>query len=761
MSVNSLSKRSSSVAQEDLNAKPPLAGSFAHLPLPRGDESMLDVCADIIADADVGINGIDPNDLRSACLVCDDHGRDVKNFQETRPGAVRSRLSISLVAALALYTAEFAGVSPYGACNAALRSADRSKCKPYIRFIWFLMHALAKCEQYVGGNVYRGVKADLRSQYPRDREVTWFQFSSCTCDIEVEQSEQFLGSSGTRTLFSIELTTGRARVITKFSLAPSEAEVLLPPNSRFSVLGQLDAGNGLIIITLKELPSRDPIIDFGPVLTSASAAALPASNFKLVTLPTRAGKLLFVPKSGSSFAALAPVTIVAAVDWLSLLRDFRAAVSPEAIATIIYYRNMSFAAALCRECSDAEAAEANSTNAAHYAAASKTLYNIVACEGSPSSADTLSNLLAQAQLAVPQIEEAQSAAAAAKDFPKATELQLMRASIMRLASEADDVLKSKPSYPATASLLSFSLPLLRHTNKFGLSKTWVQRHFVLSGRRLYHADGDNGFPNSRDGTLAFVRSKPPLSKRHCLDLGGCTVAACSTVVDGQAFAFEIKFPLALPLPGFLHFLREGTSHPADDRAHKNVFLAAADDVTRQRCVRMIEAASESRYSSSLRDIASSVALTRGLLDTKSVSAVKAVLEALGVALDHPSLENLGFDLPSLKAADFDVTSFRAAGCDWSTIRTAGFSAAEARSAGCDLASAQAAGYGAPLLLDAYGYDVVKAAGVDLSSFILVSFTLCTCTHVYARTDFSPPRTLTSPSARWLQLVHDPASSQSR
>ena len=48
----------------------------------------------------------------------------------------------------------------------------------------------------------------------------------------------------------------------------------------------------------------------------------------------------FIPKSGSS----AP--IVAVVDWSSLLRDFRAAVSPEAIASIIYYRNMSFAAAL-------------------------------------------------------------------------------------------------------------------------------------------------------------------------------------------------------------------------------------------------------------------------------------------------------------------------------------------------------------------------------------------------------------------------------
>ena len=57
-------------------------------------------------------------------------------------------------------------------------------------------------------------------------------FSSSTCDIAVMQSEQFLGKTATRTLFSIEHTSGRARITTKLSLVPSEAEVLLPPNSR-------------------------------------------------------------------------------------------------------------------------------------------------------------------------------------------------------------------------------------------------------------------------------------------------------------------------------------------------------------------------------------------------------------------------------------------------------------------------------------------------------------------------------------------------
>ncbi len=276
--MNNVSKRSSSVGQEDLRIKPPLTGFFRSLAPPRGDESMLDVCSGIITAARAGLISIDADEFVGMCEMCDEHGRDVKQFQEKKAGAVPSRLSPALIAVLALYTAELCeGESPYSVCNGALRLADRSKCKPFVNFIWYLMHAMAKCDPYDGTNVFRGVKADLSADYPKDREMTWFQFSSCTCDIQVEQSEQFCGSSGARTLFSIELTTGRARVITKFSLVPSEAEVLLPPNSRFKVVSQLDAGNGLVIIQLKELPPKDPIIDFdslpsAPVVSHAAPA---------------------------------------------------------------------------------------------------------------------------------------------------------------------------------------------------------------------------------------------------------------------------------------------------------------------------------------------------------------------------------------------------------------------------------------------------------------------------------------------------------
>ena len=101
------------------------------------------------------------------------------------------------------------------------------------------------------------------------------------------------------------------------------------------------------------------------------------------------------------------------------------------------------------------------------------------------------------------------------------------------------------------------------------------------------------------------------------------------------------------------------------QAPKDVCLAAADDVTRQRCVRAIQAASAGSFSSSLQDIASAVALTRDLIGMQSLPAVNAVLAALGKAaakgLDANSLKDAGFDLSSLVKAGFDAAALKGAG----------------------------------------------------------------------------------------------------
>jgi hypothetical protein len=75
------------------------------------------------------------------------------------------------------------------------------------------------------------------------------------------ESEMFLGKSGTRTLFRIDNCT-RAVDIQKFSSFPTEAEVLLIPGAHLEVVDVGDMGNGLVIITLKQIPPPFDAIDF-------------------------------------------------------------------------------------------------------------------------------------------------------------------------------------------------------------------------------------------------------------------------------------------------------------------------------------------------------------------------------------------------------------------------------------------------------------------------------------------------------------------
>jgi hypothetical protein len=129
--------------------------------------------------------------------------------------------------------------------------------------------------------VYRGVKLDLRAQYPQGSTVTWWGFSSCTTAIGVLSNERFLGCTGTRTLFNIECHS--AKSIKSFSFYPEEEEVLLPPARQFQVMGCLDQGHGLHIIQLKEIQPKFPLIN--PVPQPSTVLPTPPIP-KTLTPPT-------------------------------------------------------------------------------------------------------------------------------------------------------------------------------------------------------------------------------------------------------------------------------------------------------------------------------------------------------------------------------------------------------------------------------------------------------------------------------------------
>ena len=49
----------------------------------------------------------------------------------------------------------------------------------------------------------------------------------------------YIVKSESHFIFSVKLTSGRAGGVAGLSMIPSEAEVILPPNSRFTVVSKL------------------------------------------------------------------------------------------------------------------------------------------------------------------------------------------------------------------------------------------------------------------------------------------------------------------------------------------------------------------------------------------------------------------------------------------------------------------------------------------------------------------------------------------
>ena len=71
--------------------------------------------------------------------------------------------------------------------------------------------------------------------------------------VEVLGNSACLGYDGPRTMFAIEMTSGRGRVISALSMMDGEEEVLLPPNISFIVIGLLvPSADGLVVVQLKE-----------------------------------------------------------------------------------------------------------------------------------------------------------------------------------------------------------------------------------------------------------------------------------------------------------------------------------------------------------------------------------------------------------------------------------------------------------------------------------------------------------------------------
>jgi len=394
-----------------------------------------------------------------------------------------------------------------------------------------------------------------------------------------------------------------------------------------------------------------------------------------------------------------PTPEVSIAEWTSLLEKFQGALTPESVASVKYYRNTALAASLCDEVSDAEADNGALANAAHYAAAAKSLHTIVAGQSSPTSAEVLSSLLALVKSALPQVEAAQDAAKTTNEFSRAAELQVLKVSLLELVSKAENLLQEYPEWPCVPALQRFSLPLQRHTTHNVIFKQWFQRFFVLKDGFLYYSDGKKGHPDSREGTLSFMRSNPAPDGRYRVDLlgypaRGASVKPCVTAIDGQEFAFEISFADA------------HGGYP--QKILQVIRLAAADEATRQRCIAAIRAVAGAGqranvYASPIQPqhVAATAALTNTLFGMKSVRALTAAWSALGQPLTFANLEaaKFRFDVlcsiahqPQLKSNEQHkyrvsiISELRNAGFDGQCMEKAGFIVSDLKRGGYDLAS---------------------------------------------------------------------------
>ena len=106
--------------------------------------------------------------------------------------------------------------------------------------------------------VWRGVPENLSASYPKGKEFTWWAISSCTSSLSVLESSAYTGTSGPRTMFSIETSSGK--VIRGHSYFQHEDEIILPPGRYLRVIDKSSPAQDLHIIHLREITPPYPML---------------------------------------------------------------------------------------------------------------------------------------------------------------------------------------------------------------------------------------------------------------------------------------------------------------------------------------------------------------------------------------------------------------------------------------------------------------------------------------------------------------------
>ncbi|CAF1475382.1 unnamed protein product [Rotaria sordida] len=119
--------------------------------------------------------------------------------------------------------------------------------------------ALTKIPCLPPSTVWRGITKNISEEFQPSTVMTLWPFSSCTVTLPVLENNIYLGTTGNRTLLSIEVINGRN--IRDHSHFQTEDETLLPPGTRMIVQSQFSPASGLHVIHLKQIIPKEVLLE--------------------------------------------------------------------------------------------------------------------------------------------------------------------------------------------------------------------------------------------------------------------------------------------------------------------------------------------------------------------------------------------------------------------------------------------------------------------------------------------------------------------
>lgn len=136
--------------------------------------------------------------------------------------------------------------------NETLNSFDQTKIHLWFLYLKLVITALIRLPSQKR-TIYRGIQSKVHRQYPKGKNIFWWDFALCTQSLELLQSDRYLNPKQTRTI--ITLDSYSSKDISRHSFFPTTDMVLLLPGCQFQMIETHKRKHQYYSIQLKEVPS--------------------------------------------------------------------------------------------------------------------------------------------------------------------------------------------------------------------------------------------------------------------------------------------------------------------------------------------------------------------------------------------------------------------------------------------------------------------------------------------------------------------------